>query len=255
MGYYKPLRRAIKRGQRFGANPGWGPNPPGGHNGDDYLSQVGEPIYAAGDGEVLHAGQFDSSYADNFGWNLNYGGNMVVLNLDGPSGPYVEYGHMDEIYVQAGGRVRAGQVIGTTGATDGNSGVITGPHLHVGVLPPNFDLNTSTYGRVDPDLYLTEYWDDTTGSLSYAGETITPEENDVGTVEGFTDKAMENLAVMVHTAVKEQLKDVVKSVAFQEQFSVAMLEKIAAQSGVSIDTDAIAADIRAKLATQIGGSK
>lgn len=178
MSYYKPLRREIPRGQRYGANPGWGPNPAGGHNGDDYLSQVGEPIFAAGDGEVIHAGTFDSTYADNFGWNLNYGGNMVVLNLDGPEGPYVEYGHMDEIYVKAGQRVRAGQVIGTTGETDGGTNVITGPHLHVGCLPPNFNLNTSTYGRVNPDLYLTKYWD---------GGTIAPHSTELASIsaEGF----------------------------------------------------------------------
>lgn len=173
MGYYKPLPRRIQRGQRYGANPGWGPNPPGGHNGDDYLSQVGEPIYAAGDGQVIHAGQFDDTYGDNFGWNLNYGGNMVVLNLDGASGPYVEYGHLDKIFVQAGQRVRAGQIIGTTGKTDGGTGVITGPHLHVGCLPPNFNLNTSTYGRVNPDLYLTDYPDEV-GMLSAQSAIVNP---------------------------------------------------------------------------------
>jgi len=177
MGYLKPLPQRIARGQRFGANPGWGPNPAGGHNGDDYLSQVGEPIYAAGDGEVIHAGTFDSTYADNFGWNLNFGGNMVVLNLDGDSAPYVEYGHMDQIYVSAGQRVRRGQVIGTTGATDGGTGVITGPHLHVGCLPPNFNLNTNTYGRVNPDLYLTDYPDET-GTINTQSATITPIEED-----------------------------------------------------------------------------
>jgi hypothetical protein len=160
MGYYKPLRKKIARGQRFGANPGWGPNPAGGHNGDDYLSQAGEPVYAAGWGTVIHAGTFDSTYADNFGWNLNFGGNMIVLNLDGDTAPYIEYGHLEQIHVKAGDRVAPLQVIATTGATDGGTGVITAPHLHVGVLPHNFNLNTNTYGRVDPDLYLTDYPDD-----------------------------------------------------------------------------------------------
>jgi len=182
MGYLKPLPQRVPRGQRFGENPGLGPNPAGGHNGDDYKSWVGEPIYAAGDGEVIHAGTFDSTYADNFGWNLNYGGNMVVLNLDGDTAPYVEYGHMDKIYVQPGQRVRRGQVIGTTGATDGGTGVISGPHLHVGCLPPNFNLNTNTYGRVNPDLYLTDYPDET-GTINVQSESITPvQEDDMATV-------------------------------------------------------------------------
>lgn len=175
MGYYKPCSPSIRPGQRFGANPGWGPNPAGGHNGNDELTPVGTPVHAAGDGVVIFAGQFDSTYADNFGWNLNYGGNMVVLNLDGAAGPYVEYGHLEEIFVKEGDRVRGGDVICTSGATDGNTGVITGPHLHVGCLPPNFNLNTNTYGRVNPDIYLTEYWDG--GTVAAQGE-VTPTEED-----------------------------------------------------------------------------
>jgi murein DD-endopeptidase MepM/ murein hydrolase activator NlpD len=173
MGYYKPLPRRIQRGQRFGANPGWGPNPAGGHNGDDYLSQVGESVYAAGDGVVVFAGRFDSTYADNWGWNLNFGGQMVVLNLDGDTAPYVEYGHLSEVRVSAGDRVRAAQIIALTGADDGGTGVITGPHLHVGCLPPNFNLNTNTYGRVNPDLYLTDYPDET-GTISVQGAVTVP---------------------------------------------------------------------------------
>jgi hypothetical protein len=205
MGYFKPLPKRIQRGQRFGANPNWGPNPPGGHNGDDYLSQVGEPIYAAGDGEVIHAGQFDSTYGDNFGWNLNFGGNMVVLNLDGDTAPYVEYGHMDQVYVSAGQRVRAGQVIGTTGATDGGTKVITGPHLHVGCLPPNFNLNTNTYGRVNPDIYLTDYPDES-GTITTQSATITPiqEEDIMASVEDLKNtllspEVLEAIGKAVHT--------------------------------------------------------
>lgn len=212
MGYLKPLPRRVPRGQRFGENPGLGPNPAGGHNGDDYKSWVGEPIYAAGDGEVIHAGTFDDTYADNFGWNLNYGGNMVVLNLDGANAPYVEYGHMDRIYVSARQRVRRGQVIGTTGATDGGTGVISGPHLHVGCLPPNFNLNTNTYGRVNPDLYLTDYPDDA-GTVNVQSESITPLEEDMPSAQeiaaavwGFSNPALDQ------RDMRQIVADVVKDV-------------------------------------------
>lgn len=103
--------------------------------------------------------------------------------------------------------------------------------------------------QFDWELFF-EYTRQALGGIAAMGST---EEEDMGTVDSFTPEAMNNLAVMVHTAVKAQLADVVKSVAFQERFSVAMLEKIAQQSGVVIDTDAIAADIRSKLADQIGG--
>lgn len=173
MGYFKPCTSDIQPGQRFGANPNWGPNGPGGHNGNDELAPVGTPVHAAGDGIVLHAGPFDSTYEDNWGWCLNYGGNMVVLNLDGETGPYVEYGHLSEIRVKEGDRVTAGQVIALSGESDGGTGVITGPHLHVGTLPPNFNLNTPTYGRVNPDLYLTDY-PDGAGTLTVQSAIITP---------------------------------------------------------------------------------
>ncbi|UKA69592.1 M23 family metallopeptidase [Arthrobacter sp. FW306-06-A] len=176
MGYYKPFGPEIPRGQRFGANPGWGPNPAGGHNGDDYLSPTGTPVYAAGDGVVVYAGRFDSTYADNWGWNLNFGGLMIILNLDGADAPYVEYGHNSELLVRTGDRVTGGQVIALSGADDGGTHVITGPHLHVGCLPPNFDLGTSTYGRVNPDIYLTKYW---AGGVNYASTESTT------SIEGF----------------------------------------------------------------------
>lgn len=158
MNYYLPFGPAIKLGQPYGSNPGVGPNPPGGHNGDDWLTPIGTPVRAAGDGVILHAGQFDDTYADNWGWNLHYGGVMVVLNTDGANGPYFEYGHLSRALVKAGDRVKAGQVIAYTGNTDGNTGVSTGPHCHVGALPPNFDLGTNTYGRVNPRRYMTRHW-------------------------------------------------------------------------------------------------
>jgi murein DD-endopeptidase MepM/ murein hydrolase activator NlpD len=166
MGYLLPFDRSIDLGQQYGARPGLSPNPPGGHNGDDWLTPVGTPVRAAGDGVVIFAGEFDDTYADNFGWNLNYGGNMVVLNMDGDDGPYFEYGHLSAIRVKAGQRVKRGDIIALTGNSDGGTGISTGPHCHVGCLPPNFDLSTNTYGRVNPRRYLTDYWDGSTGTIN-----------------------------------------------------------------------------------------
>jgi|GEM_PF-4164744 len=187
MGYLLPFPRSIRRSQDFGSNPNWGPNPPGGHNGDDWATQIGTPVRAAGDGEVTFAGQFDDTYADNFGWNLNYGGLMVVLNMEGETAPYFEYGHLSKILVANGARVKRGQIIALTGNSDGGTGVSTGPHCHVGALPYNFNLNTNTYGRVNPRLYMTDYWDDEAGSASLgpAGEIITiePKEDTLSAAE------------------------------------------------------------------------
>lgn len=180
MGYLFPFPRSVRRSQDFGANPGWGPNPPGGHNGDDWAVPVGTPVRAAGDGVVVFAGQFDDTYADNWGWNLMYGGNMVILNMDGDTAPYFEYGHNSELRVKTGDRVRRGQVIALSGNTDGGTNVSTGPHCHVGCLPYNFNLNTNTYGRVNPRLHMTDYWEDEASgaSLGPAGEILEQTEED-----------------------------------------------------------------------------
>jgi hypothetical protein len=183
MGYLFPFPRSVRRSQDFGANPGWGPNPPGGHNGDDWAVPVGTPIRAPGDGVVVFAGEFDDTYADNWGWNLMYGGKMVILNMDGDFEPYFEFGHNSELRVKTGDRVRRGQVFALSGNSDGGTGVSTGPHSHVGCLPYNFNLNTNTYGRVNPRLFMTDYWDDEAGAASIgpAGDIIPMEEDDMYT--------------------------------------------------------------------------
>jgi hypothetical protein len=144
---------------------------------------------------VVFAGQFDDTYADNFGWNLMYGGNMVVLNMDGETAPYFEYGHNSKVLVQAGQRVKRGQIIALTGNSDGGTGISTGPHCHVGCLPYNFNLNTNTYGRVNPRLFMTDYWEDEAAgaSLGPAGEITetTTEEDDMYTD---ADRARDTLA-------------------------------------------------------------
>jgi hypothetical protein len=197
MGLLKPFGRHIKKGQGFGSNPFVGPNPAGGHNGDDWLTWVGEPVRAAGDYEVVFAGEFDSTYADNFGWNLNFGGNMVVLNIIGETAPYVEYGHLSELYVKTGDKGRRGDIIALTGNTDGGTNVSSGPHCHVGVLPHNFNLNTNTYGRVNPDLYLTDYWEDEADSLSYASESIKPIQEDEVALTKAQEKALDTIPMIV----------------------------------------------------------
>jgi len=158
MEYYLPFGPEIQLGQPFGARPNMSPNPPGGHNGDDWLTWIGVPVRSPGYGTVIHAGTFDSTYADNFGWNLNYGGNMVVINMDGDFEPYFEFGHLLDFNVKAGDRVAPGQIFARTGNTDGGTNVSTGPHCHVGCLPWNFNLNSNTYGRVNPRLYMTKHW-------------------------------------------------------------------------------------------------
>ncbi|SNR72554.1 M23 family metallopeptidase [Blastococcus mobilis] len=82
------------------------------HYGIDLAAPMRTPEYAAGDGVVLRAGA-----ASGFG--------LAVYILHG-NGDVTVYGHMDEILVEPGQYVDAGETI----ALLGNRGQSTGPHLH-----------------------------------------------------------------------------------------------------------------------------
>ena len=82
------------------------------HTGDDYPCPVGTPVVAALDGTV---------YNDNPG--QAYG---KTVQIDHGNGFQTLYGHLSEISVSVGQVVKRGQVI----AKSGDTGNVTGPHLH-----------------------------------------------------------------------------------------------------------------------------
>ncbi|WP_405495640.1 M23 family metallopeptidase [Nocardia sp. NBC_00511] len=95
------------------------------HAGIDFGDGFGAPIAAVTDGTVIEAGP-----ASGFGlW-------VRVQQDDGTIGVY---GHMQDILVQVGQQLRAGDLI----ATVGSRGYSTGPHLH-------YEVHTSPGVQVDP---------------------------------------------------------------------------------------------------------
>jgi len=108
----KPVPGEIDMSSPFGVRTDPFNGRPAMHTGLDMRGQVGEPVYATAAGTVAIAGR-DGGY-----------GNMVEINHG--NGLATRYGHLSEIDVKVGEKVRIGEVLGKIGST----GRSTGPHLH-----------------------------------------------------------------------------------------------------------------------------
>lgn len=86
-----------------------------------------EPAYAAADGTVSTAGSMGA-----------YGLIVIIKHANGYE---TRYAHMSKLSVKAGQKVKAGDRIGTTGAT----GRVTGPHLHFEIRKNGKALNPMLY--------------------------------------------------------------------------------------------------------------
>ena len=89
---------------------------PNSHTGIDVAASTGVPIYAARGGQVIM-----SEYGAGANWSY---GNFVVI--DHGDGTTTLYAHMSSRAVSEGELVTQGQTIGAVGDT----GNVTGPHLH-----------------------------------------------------------------------------------------------------------------------------
>ena len=78
--------------------------------GVDFAAQLGQPVHAVADGEVRYAG-----------WFRGYGKLVIV---DHGEQYFTVAGHLDEIRVQVGNPVRAGDVIGSAGETGSLGGAL-----------------------------------------------------------------------------------------------------------------------------------
>jgi murein DD-endopeptidase MepM/ murein hydrolase activator NlpD len=97
------------------------------HSGLDLAGPPGSLIHSTADGTVISAGR-DGSY-----------GNMV--DIDHGLGIVTRYGHMSEIKVHKGDKVKKGAVIGVQGST----GRSTGEHLHYEVRYNGQPINPENF--------------------------------------------------------------------------------------------------------------
>jgi murein DD-endopeptidase MepM/ murein hydrolase activator NlpD len=82
------------------------------HTGVDFRGDTGDPIRATAAGTVTTAG-----------WSGGYG---KMVEIDHGNGLSTRYGHLSQINVDVGDKIRIGQIVGRMGST----GRSTGPHVH-----------------------------------------------------------------------------------------------------------------------------
>ncbi len=96
------------------------------HNGVDMAEELGTAVIAVADGTIVTA---QEDVDELYGWRCNWYGHLVVLELDERwqgQPVYAVYGHVLEIKVEAGDRVKRGDEL----AELGFGGAATAPHLH-----------------------------------------------------------------------------------------------------------------------------
>jgi len=94
------------------------------HKGMDIAADVGEPVYASADADVIYAGSGMSGY-----------GNVVILRHDQQMTSL--YAHNSELKVKQGDHVKQGSLI----ALLGNTGHSTGPHVHFEIREGDAPIN------------------------------------------------------------------------------------------------------------------
>lgn len=114
-----------------------------GHNGIDLRAKVGTAVYAVDDGTIAWEGWGKSGAGKYAGWMGDVAGIACFVRHEwGYSG----YAHLSRTIVDAGQKVKRGQLIGYSGATGG----VTGAHLHFEVLPLKPNFSNGYAGRVNP---------------------------------------------------------------------------------------------------------
>lgn len=108
------------------------------HEGIDLAAPRGTPVYATGNAVVLRAC-----------WRPGYG---QLIELNHGFGYKTRYGHLSQMFVNAGDSVIRGQIIGEVG----NTGVSVGSHLHYEVRFRDNTVNPIHYFNKDmtPEAYV-----------------------------------------------------------------------------------------------------
>ena len=128
--YIKPVEGKITSNFGYRTAPTKGAST--GHSGIDIGVPEGTPVKVIADGKVVAASGGMRGY-----------GNGVFVDHGIINGKHLvsEYGHLSEFNVKVGDKVKAGQVV----AKSGNTGVSTGPHLHLTIRENNIPVDPKKY--------------------------------------------------------------------------------------------------------------
>lgn len=121
-----------------------------GHHGIDFMLPVETPIFACDDGLVIQAGP-----------NGDFGISVVLTHTWGES----ICAHLKEIKITPNQTAKKGDILGLSGET----GVVSGPHLHFGIKPKDAEVNNGYFGFIDPAPFL-QYVD-----IKQADKPVKPE--------------------------------------------------------------------------------
>ena len=140
------------------------------HAGTDYGTPVagtkGRPAFAVADGTVIRTGRGNGKAdAEVVPYHSGF---AVWLDLGWIGGDHMRayYGHLDEILVKPGQRVRAGEVIGIIGGSGARTMTDFALHLHFGVAQNDDRPNRAARAFGDPGWINPHVW--------LQGKKITP---------------------------------------------------------------------------------
>jgi hypothetical protein len=119
------------------------------HEGNDYATPTGTKISFKQSGVVLKAVKGTNDHSSNGG----YGGYIDVQLADGN---VVRIGHLSDVLVKQGTRLRPKQIAALTGST----GRSTGPHAHIEHLSGPTGTEETTRGKRDPSWIASQIYAD-----------------------------------------------------------------------------------------------
>ena len=143
--YTRPVADAITQGFGDGKQFSWQLGT--GHLGTDFGCQIGTDVRTVAAGTILWS-NWGTALADRSWearWYLVPQNAGIVVVID--HGTHISiYGHLNDSYFEPGDWVDAGTVVGRSG----NTGLSTGPHLHLELIPKPVNYQDGLYGRRDP---------------------------------------------------------------------------------------------------------